>query len=59
MRGSNGGPELNLRTERGRMTVRAASPDEPPLEPHNSGGKRFKLPPLPPVPPLPPHTIDQ
>jgi DUF4097 and DUF4098 domain-containing protein YvlB len=64
MRGSNGGPELNLRTERGRMTVRTASPDEPPLEPHDGEGRRFKIPGIPPVPPVPPvpglpKTIDQ
>jgi hypothetical protein len=61
IRGSNGGPALNLRTERGRMTVRSASADEPPLEPHN-GDHRFKMPkmpPAPPFPPQPPKTIDQ
>lgn len=53
MRGSNGGPVLNLRTERGRMTVRTAAPDEPPLEPRY-GSKAGKI-----LPVLPPKTIDQ
>ncbi len=57
MRGTNGGPALNLRTERGRMTVRVAAPDEPPLEPRF--GKTGKLPAeLPPLP-VPPKTTDQ
>ncbi len=63
MRGSNGGPggapTLNLRTERGTMTVRMAAPDEPPLEPRNGDEKHFKMgKPLPPLP-RPLKTIDQ
>ncbi len=53
LRGSNGGPVLSLRTERGRMTVRTAEPDEPPLEPRY-GSKTGKI-----LPVLPPKTIDQ
>jgi DUF4097 and DUF4098 domain-containing protein YvlB len=33
LRGSNGGPEVTLRSDRGEITVRQASPDEPPFEP--------------------------
>lgn len=33
LRGSNGGPEVTVRTERGQITVRESSPDEPPFAP--------------------------
>jgi hypothetical protein len=57
MRGTNGGPALSLRTERGRMTVRTAAPDEPPLEPRSGDTKHPKI--VEKMPPLPLKTIDQ
>ncbi len=33
LRGANGGPDVMLRTDRGEITVREASPNEPPFEP--------------------------
>ena len=33
LRGANGGPDVMLRTDRGEITVRVASPDEPPFAP--------------------------
>jgi DUF4097 and DUF4098 domain-containing protein YvlB len=33
LHGANGGPDLMLRTDRGEITVREASPNEPPFEP--------------------------
>jgi hypothetical protein len=33
LHGSNGGPEVMLRSDRGEITVREASPNEPPFEP--------------------------
>jgi hypothetical protein len=33
LRGANGGPDVKLRSDRGTITVREASPNEPPFEP--------------------------
>jgi DUF4097 and DUF4098 domain-containing protein YvlB len=33
LRGTNGGPDVKLRSDRGEITVREASPNEPPFEP--------------------------
>jgi len=33
LRGGNGGPDVMLRTDRGEITVREASPNEPPFAP--------------------------
>jgi hypothetical protein len=32
LRGANGGPDVMLRSDRGEITVREASPNEPPFE---------------------------
>lgn len=40
LRGSNGGPEVTARTDRGQIVVRQASPDEPPFAPRNGRGPR-------------------
>ena len=45
MRGSTGGPQLNLHTDLGDVSVRKASPDEPPFEPRrlqDFKGRGFK-----------------
>jgi hypothetical protein len=38
---SNGGPDVMLRSDRGEITVREASPNEPPFEPA-SGPRRCR-----------------
>jgi DUF4097 and DUF4098 domain-containing protein YvlB len=35
MRGANGGPAVDLHTDRGEVTVRQAMPDEPPFAPRS------------------------
>lgn len=40
LRGTNGGAAINLRTERGNIVVRTASPNEPALEPPITNGAR-------------------
>ena len=44
LHGSNGGPTVTLRTDRGNITVRTAGANEPPLEPGNgSFGRGLRL----------------
>ena len=40
LRGSNGGPGVTVHTERGQITVRQASPNEPPFQPPFAPGFR-------------------
>lgn len=43
LHGSNGGPEVTVRTDRGQITVRESSPDEPPFAPREgSERKQFR-----------------
>ncbi len=46
LRGNNGGPQVNVHVERGQITVREATPNEPPFEPR-FGPRGPKLPKLP------------
>jgi len=40
LHGSNGGPEVRVRTDRGQITVRESLPDEPPFAPREGPGDR-------------------
>lgn len=42
LRGSNGGAEVTMHTDRGRIVVRTSSPNEPPLGPTGRGLKGLK-----------------
>jgi hypothetical protein len=50
LRGSNGGPMVSLRTDRGEVTVRKASPGDESRTPKSKGPGFPAAPPLPPLP---------
>jgi DUF4097 and DUF4098 domain-containing protein YvlB len=57
LRGSNGGPTVNIRVDRGDLTIRKASAEEPAFVPAPSEGrppKTVELPEVPPAPGMPP-----
>lgn len=53
IRGSNGGPSVSIRVDRGDLTIRKASGDEA-FIPRTDGNGPVHLPPLPPLPEAPP-----
>jgi DUF4097 and DUF4098 domain-containing protein YvlB len=54
IRGSNGGPTVNIRVDRGDVTVRKSSGEEAPFVPKTGEVRLPSLPPLPEAPPAPP-----
>ncbi len=63
VRGSNGGPLVTVRVDRGDLTIRKSEGNEPPFTPHEIQApkppKMPGIPPVPPLPPVPPRTVEQ